>query len=775
MSQGHNLIGVADGATGLASSDLSGTAAAPLDAKLAVMDDYSGLEPTMPPLVGSPLIDAGDSALASGISTDERGLPRVAGAAVDIGADESQAVPLVVPGDGDLGPGRGLSLRSAVNLAQVAPAAGPITFGPRAIGLVKLARGPLVIRTGSPVIVGPGSFDLTIDGVSTRAITVNTGASLTVLGLTFSGHSTDAGGAVGNFGSLALSDCTLTGGFSPGGGAVFNCGSLSIDNSTLMGNDTPGGGRGGAIYNDVSGVAFLTNDTISGNAAFSGAGGGIYNAGNLSVSMTTFAGNSSSAGGGLYDTGNLPALVTNSTFSANTVAGTNAAGGAVYDDGTLSLVNCTLTGNTAGNGLGGGVLSGGQLKIGNTIIAGNTAGAGPDVSGPIKSLGHNLIGISNGGGGFIASDRSGTASAPLDPKLAPLGDYGGATRTIPPRAGSPAIDAGDNSLAAALATDQRGLARVSGAAVDIGAVEYPQDPLVVNTTVDDGTLAGQLSLRQAINLINAGAVGSNHVRFALDPGAVIQLLPSEPLVITAPAIIEGPGPAALRVGSSGSDASIVIQASPVSISGLFLGGHTALRVDAGGGAELSNVSTGGDFAVFGALTLDGSLQLKGLNIYGGSVRMKDAASPAALDLTGLAIDPRARLDVGDGNVRIHSTATDLPGRIASYLSTGSAQDAWNGPGIDSSAAAANKSYGVGYGDDGAGTLTIRYTLLGDANLDGRVGFADLLALAQHYLQTGTSWPQGDFNYDGSTGFDDLLLVAQNYGKNVTSARRHAQR
>jgi hypothetical protein len=68
----------------------------------------------------------------------------------------------------------------------------------------------------------------------------------------------------------------------------------------------------------------------------------------------------------------------------------------------------------------------------------------------------------NGGTGAVLT------SAPL---LAPLGNYGGPTETMPPLRGSPAINAGSDAIAAGITTDQRGYARVSGAHVDIGSVE----------------------------------------------------------------------------------------------------------------------------------------------------------------------------------------------------------------------------------------------------------------------------------------------------------------
>ena len=57
-----------------------------------------------------------------------------------------------------------------------------------------------------------------------------------------------------------------------------------------------------------------------------------------------------------------------------------------------------------------------------------------------------------------------------DPILGPLADNGGPTLTMALLPGSPAIDAGDTSLAPA--TDQRGFPRPAGLAADIGAFEY---------------------------------------------------------------------------------------------------------------------------------------------------------------------------------------------------------------------------------------------------------------------------------------------------------------
>ena len=57
---------------------------------LATLGNYGGLTPTMPPLFGSPAINAGSEFAASGLLTDQRGYPRPSGQHVDIGAVETQ-------------------------------------------------------------------------------------------------------------------------------------------------------------------------------------------------------------------------------------------------------------------------------------------------------------------------------------------------------------------------------------------------------------------------------------------------------------------------------------------------------------------------------------------------------------------------------------------------------------------------------------------------------------------------------------------------------------
>jgi len=321
------------------------------------------------------------------------------------------------------------------------------------------------------------------------------------------------GGALANRagGTINITSCTLDDNSADYGGGIYNSGNgtVNVSNSTI-GTSTFGNSAsyGGGIYNDNK--VNLTNTTLHGNYALFG--GGVYNdSGTAVITGCTLSNNFSDyqsgitagVGGGIYNVNAAVVKVINSTLYSNGDTSGNATGGGIYNAGTLTLTNSTLTLNYI-VGAGGGIFndSSGTVTVKSTIIAGNeiitgsTEGivGGPDVYGSFTSQGYNLIGLVDGSTGFTAStDLTGSGLTPADPKFdfdsnhaALLKDNGGPTQTVALLCGSPAIDQGtSNGLTGALTTDQRGS----------GFPRTFNDSAATNA--DDGTDIGAFEVQQS--------------------------------------------------------------------------------------------------------------------------------------------------------------------------------------------------------------------------------------------------------------------------------------
>ena len=329
-----------------------------------------------------------------------------------------------------------------------------------------------------------GSVTPAID-VTLSGLTLTNGKAPLVDGQTIGGCIFDNSTQTLTITSVTVSNSTAQGGIGLGGGGILNnsTGTVDITNSTISGNSSFDG-FGGGITNNLNGTVNITNSTLSGNSAGDGIGGAYLGAGTLKVTGSTISGNTARLGGGvcLLNTGTYN--VVNSTIYGNTAL--LVGGGAFVDTGaTLTLTNSTISNNSAGAENGGVFVNiAGKANIKNTIVALNTGvnARGPDVDGLFTSLGHNLIGKGDGSSftNGVNGDQVGTDASPLDPKLGPLQNNGGLTSTMALLPGSPAIDAGDDSVLGSplfLMTDQRGpgFPRKAGSHVDIGAFEVQFD------------------------------------------------------------------------------------------------------------------------------------------------------------------------------------------------------------------------------------------------------------------------------------------------------------
>ncbi len=137
---------------------------------------------------------------------------------------------------------------------------------------------------------------------------------------------------------------------------------------------------------------------------------------------------------------------------------------------------------------------------------------GRNVFGAVTSVGFNLVGSTSGSSGWLPSDLTGTAGQPLNALLEPLGSFGGPTQTTPPLPASQALGHGSTALVpAGLTTDQRGLPRVVGGGVDIGAVETQPTQAVLTVTAP----AAQAAVEGAPHSFALGTVAASEAAMPL--------------------------------------------------------------------------------------------------------------------------------------------------------------------------------------------------------------------------------------------------------------------
>ena len=206
--------------------------------------------------------------------------------------------------------------------------------------------------------------------------------------------------------------------------------------------------------------------------------------------------------------------------------------------------------------------------------------------------------------------------------------------------------------------------------------------------------------------------------------------------------------------------------------------------------ESGPITGGGTFTVTGSSTVIAQ-HYRVSNVVVSSSTARVAAGGGTLGtskLDTLTLSGTGRFDLTDHDLALDyagaSPIASVRGQIATAFGTGN----WAGAGLTSSLAAAASSTpdktGLGYAEatdlfgtfpasfggvsvDGS-TVLVRYTLLGDANLDRTVGIADFSRLGANFNTPGT-WFNGDFNYDGTVGIGDFSLLASNYNKTLPAA------
>jgi hypothetical protein len=457
ISLGYNLIGITNGASGfiLASNDLLN-----VEAYLEELADNGGPTLTHLPQQGSPAIDAGLISASMPV-TDQRGFPRIFNGRADIGAVEVEALwPTVetLPATdvhtdmatlhGTVNPagaatsawfewGSGYENRTAVVNVGSGTNAVPMstaltglvqnltyhyriaasnrlgivsgddeTFGiwqlndinladsgagslrevisgaPAGSTIVMTNSGTLVLTSGELVIsknltiTGPGADRLAISGNnSSRVFNIGAGYTVEISGLTIRNGRAASGAGGSSPGASG----------SPGapGGGIYNAGNLTLTGCTVVDNHAGNGGNGGQ-------GAIADPGSPGGPGGAGGSGGGIYshNTGTLLLMRCTLNGNTSGVGG---TGGNGGDGTSGNDGGPGGNGGGGGPGGALYNAGMLTLDHCTVSGNQNGSGgQGGQGGDGGEATINGDGGNGGHGGTG-GTGGGIWNTGTNSL------------------------------------------------------------------------------------------------------------------------------------------------------------------------------------------------------------------------------------------------------------------------------------------------------------------------------------------------------------------------------------------------
>ena len=290
-------------------------------------------------------------------------------------------------------------------------------------------------------------------------------------------------------------------------GSTFEGGSAGSPSVTLDRLEiTDSGGENGqsAITNDGATLT-VTDSLVTGNSIVDGS-----------------EGSNTAHGGGFFLDGGSTTLI-NDTITDNSATASasgsenfaSASGGGIFADGPLTMTNVTLAGNTVSatatdgaisHASGGGLALADETTTSNSVVAGNS----PDnCDGSVAT---------DGGGNVDSADTCGFSPGKgdlvnTDPGLGALADNGGPTQTEAVGAGSPAVGL---PTAACPATDQRGYTR-SGAPTSCtsGAYEYdgtqPTQTVTFTSTAPAAEVGGPTYTPAA-----TGGASGNPVTFAVD-------------------------------------------------------------------------------------------------------------------------------------------------------------------------------------------------------------------------------------------------------------------
>jgi fibronectin-binding autotransporter adhesin len=652
---------------------------------------------------------------------------------------------------------------NAVTLAAVNSIFSPGTGGYTLSGVISGAAGNNFVKNGNNSLTVSGANDFLGD----TFVNGGNGESNLII------SNTNAFGAAASPHSVTITAGTLAG--SNGSTNIFlrnlasNPGGVSTPTNVTLTMKTSGDFRAGLFSDNTQGATTWNGpiniigdaSTGDGNATFScgsTTGGGVGAAlivngditGSAYTGFVSLRGNSGSPLGIMNGKITLPtAAKVNKNDSGTWIINStgNTWGTTAIERGVLRLGVDNALPATVGISVNGAAtaqfstfdLNGKNQAIGGLVSAatlGTRSVANPTATLSVLTLNDTVDGTYGGIStitGNLAIVKSGSAVWTLGGSVANT-HTGGTTVT----AGTLKL-AGTNSALG----DATAPLTVNGGSVDVNGTSPTVGKLsgTGGTIVNDGAAASTLTFGDASNASFAGAIGG---------------LASVSITKT------GSGTQTLS-GTSTYTGDTTVSAGTLDITGSHT---TGANYSVASGADLIT----NNVRATGALTVNGTATI---NANGGSA--------GASKVEALAIDATGKLNLKDNDLIVGTAANVDVVRAAIKLGVAGAA------GITSDTAGFGVSRGFGYalGNDAnlspslAGSLTgqtydadsvlVKYTFLGDADLDGDTDLNDLGLWASSFtgdlgnpVTPSTFWTSGDFDYDGDTDLNDLGLWSSTF-------------
>ncbi|HYO07673.1 MAG TPA: PEP-CTERM sorting domain-containing protein, partial [Tepidisphaeraceae bacterium] len=279
-------------------------------------------------------------------------------------------------------------------------------------------------------------------------------------------------------------------------------------------------------------------------------------------------------------------------------------------------------------------------------------------------------------------------------------------------------------------------------------------PVAGDAATFDGAIGGN-----STNMDAAGAAGtlnfSNAAGHTISGSGTLTLGGGSGAGINATA---GSSTISAPVALSSALAANIAGGAKVSLGNLQASSQTIAK-SGGGELEVNNLRSGAVSITGGKVTVTAN---------GGAA---GTSKVAGLSISGAG----AKLDLKDNDLVVQGGSL---ASVRSLIQSGYAAGAWSGDGIVTTGVApAGKTAGLGYGQATAGgTLSgesfaagdtlVKFTYLGDADIDGDVDGVDVGFWAGNFTGAGGSssklWAEGDWDYDGDVDGVDVGFWAGNF-------------